>query len=251
MDWNFGERGYNLRDWNNNPEFSCYQQYTGRVYPRKDWVELIELQKKNMTSPMHVHKYNKVPVLDQGRYGYCWMYGTVACILNRYAAQGIDPVPNLNAHATAAMGKGYRNQGGFGIEATKYIEKYGIPTFDVWPEFSNFKPLQQEKKVKQSCAKHKIVTFEEMPRNSFDEVMSALIDPIDPSPCTLAFDWWRHLVGGLRGLYRGSGNNIEWGLGFVNSWKESWGNKGYGVVWNNKAKPFEAVVVRSVKAVKE
>jgi hypothetical protein len=251
MDWNAGERGYVLRNWESNPEFCSYPQYTGRVYPRKDWVELIELQKKNMTSPMHVHKYNKVPVLNQGKYGYCWMYGTVACILNRYAAQGIDPVPNLNAHATAAMGKRYRNQGGFGIEATKYIETYGIPTFDVWPEFSNFKPLQQEEKVKQSCSKHKLCVFEEMPKNNFDEVMSALIDPIDPSPCTLAFDWWRHLVAGLQGLYRGSGRNVEYGLGFVNSWTEKWGNKGYGEVWNSKAKPFEAIVVRSVKAVKE
>ena len=56
--------------------------------PKSDWVELIELQKKNQSSPLHVHKGNDVKVLSQGRYGYCWMYGTVNCILNRYAAQG-------------------------------------------------------------------------------------------------------------------------------------------------------------------
>tara|TARA_Y100000361_G_scaffold36089_1_gene30569 strand:- start:26990 stop:27742 length:753 start_codon:yes stop_codon:yes gene_type:complete len=250
MDWNAGQKGYVPRDWQSYPEFCSHSQYSGKIYPRKDWVELIELQRKNLTAPVHVHQYNKVPVLNQGRYGYCWMYGTVACILNRYAAQGIDPVPNLNAHATAAMGKRYRNQGGFGIEATKYIQKYGIPEFDVWPQFSNDRSLEKDPKVIESCKQHKLVDFEEMPRNSFDSVMSCLICPVDPSPCTLAFDWWRHLVAGMYATYRGSGNNIEWGIGFVNSWK-NWGDNGFGVVWNKKAVAFESVAVRSVKAVRE
>jgi hypothetical protein len=243
--------GYESRDWDLHPQFSSHEEYTGTVYPRKDWVELIELQKKNRTSPMHIHKGNEIPILNQGRYGYCWMYGTVGCILNRYAVQGIDPVPNLNAHSTAAMGKRYRNQGGFGVEATGYIQQRGLATYDTWPEFSNDRSLETDPKVIADCKKHKLVTFEEMPRDSFDAVMSCLIDPIDPSPCTLAFSWWRHLVAGLCGMYRGSGRSIEWGLGFANSWTEKWGQKGYGTVWNSKAKPFESVAVRSVKAVKE
>lgn len=246
-----GVCGYEDRDWNKVPFASRHSKYSGKIYPRKDWVELIELQKKNRTSPMHIHKGNEVPILNQGRYGYCWMYGTVGCVLNRYAAQGIDPVPNLNAHGTAAMGKRYRNQGGFGVEATEYIEEYGIPTFDFWPEFSNDRSLENNPEVEENCELHKLVTFEEAPKDNFDIVMSALIDPIDPSPCTLAFSWWRHLVAGLCGMYRGSGRNIEWGLGFANSWTEKWGQKGYGTVWNSKAKPFESVIVRSVKAVKE
>lgn len=246
-----GVCGYESRDWDLHPQFSSHQEYSGTIYPRKDWVELIELQKKNRTSPMDVHKGNSIPVRSQSSFPYCWLWGTANCVLNRYAAQGIDPVPNLNPHATAAMGKRYRKQGGFGVEATQYIQQYGIPTFDVWPKHSMDRSLEKDPRVIESCKKHKLVTFEEMPRNSFDAVMSCLIDPIDPSPCTLAFSWWRHLVAGLQGLYRGSGRNIEYGLGFVNSWGEKWGDKGYGTVWNSKAKPFESVAVRSVKAVKE
>ena len=246
-----GVRGYELRDWDLRPQFSAHQEYSGAIYPRKDWVELIELQKKNRTSPMDIHKGNNIPVESQGRYGYCWMYGSVACITNRYAAQGIDPVPNLNPHSTAAMGKRYRNQGGYGIEATSFVQQRGIATYDTWPQYSNNRSLETDPKVIADCKKHKLVTFEELPRNDFDAVMSALIDPIDPSPATLAFSWWRHLVAGLCGLYRGSGRSIEWGLGFVNSWGTKWGDKGYGTVWNSKAKPFESVAVRSVKAVKE
>jgi hypothetical protein len=246
-----GVRGYKSRDWDLHPEFSSHQEYSGKIHRRQDWVELIELQKKNKSSPMDIHKGNNLKIQNQGRYGYCWLYGVANCILNRYASQGIDPVPDLNPHATAAMGTRYKNRGGFTIDATNHIEKYGIPTFDVWPQYSNKRSLEKDPKVIASCKRHKIVTFEEMPRNSFDAVMSAMIDDVDPSPCSLAYSWWRHLVGGLRGEYRGSGRNIEYGLSFVNSWGKKWGDNGYGTVWNSKAKPFESVAVRSVKAVKE
>lgn len=244
-------RGYIPRDYRAVPEFSQYQEYTGKMYPKSDWVELIELQKENKTSPYDVHKHNKVPVLDQGRYGYCWMYGTVACVLNRYAAQGLDPVPALNAHGTAALVKNFRNQGGFGVEAAKGIQKFGIPEFKVWPKFSNDRSLQNKASVKANSKKHKLVTFEELPRNAFEAVMSALICPIDPVPLTLAYSDWRHLVGGMRAVYRGSGRSLDFGIEFVNSWTERYGEKGYGTRWGKKAVPFESVVVRSVKAREE
>ena len=243
--------GYESRDWSLHPQFSAHREYSGTIYPRKDWVELIELQKKNRSSPMVIHKGNKIPVGNQSAFPFCWCWATIACVSNRYAAQGIDPVPPLNPHATACMGKRYRRQGGFGVEATQYIQQYGIPTLDVWPAYSMDRSLEKDPEVIESCKKHKLVTFQEMPRNSFDAVMSALIDPVDPSPCTLAFSWWRHMVAGLQGLYRGSGRNIEWGFGFVNSWGAKWGNKGFGTVWNSKAKPFESVAVRAVKATQE
>ena len=246
-----GVCGYVNRDWKLHPEFSSHAGYSGKLYPKSDWVELIELQKKNQSSPLHVHKGNGIKILSQGRYGYCWMYGTVNCVLNRYAAQGIDPVPDLNPHATAAMGKQYRNKGGYAIEATNYISQLGIPEYDVWPAYSNDRSLASDPKVIASASKHKLVTFEEAPRNSFETVMSALLCPVDPSPVTLAFGWWKHLVAGLRAVYRGSGRSIEYGLEFVNSWGKKWGQAGFGTVWNGKAVPFESVVVRSVKATRE
>lgn len=251
-EWDYGVTGYEPRDYEQFPEGFAYSMYSGEIYPRSDWKELIELQKSNETRPLDVHKYNKVPVLNQGRYGYCWMYGCVNAVLNRYAAQGIDPVPDLNAHATAAMRKRYQNRGGFGVEAAEAIQKYGIPEYSVWPEFSNNRSLENDPDVRASCDKHKLVTFEELPREDiFDIVVSSIISPTDPSPCTLAYSHWRHLVCGLEVRYRGSGRSVEWGLGFVNSWGSKWGDGGFGVLWGSKAVPFESVSVRSVKAVKE
>jgi len=246
-DWDYGEKGYVQRDWDAHPEFTMHAPYSGRVFPRKDWRELIELQNKNETSPWHVHTGNNIPVKSQGRYGYCWMWGVCNCVLNRYAAQGIDPVPNLNPHATAAMTKGYRNRGGYASEAAKGIEEYGIPTFDVWPEYSMDRSLESDANVKASAAKHKIVTFQEMPRDDFDAVVSCLLDPVDPSPVAIALSWWRHLVAALQVVYKDG----EYGLKICNSWGESWGDKGYGILWSEKAVPYESLAVRSVKATHE
>jgi len=245
-----GVCGYESRDWDLHPEFSAEPEFSGPIYPRKDWVELIELQRRNKTSPMHIHKGNDIPVRSQGRYGYCWCWGLVNAIRNRYAAQGIDPNPDLNAHGTAAMWKRYANRGGYGSEACLAVEKYGIPTYEFWPAYSNDRSLEKDPRVAENRKKHKLVKFEEMPKDSFDAVMSCLIG-IDPSPVTLAYSWWRHLVCGLQGLYRGTGRGVEFGFGFVNSWGKQWGSQGYGEVWNAKAKPFEAIAVRSVSAISE
>lgn len=248
LDWDYGKKGYEPRDWDEYPEFTMHLPYSGRVFPRKEWPELIRLQEKNETSPWHIHVGNKIPVRSQGRYGFCWCWGTVNCVLNRYAAQGIDPVPDLNAHATAAMIKRYRNKGGFAGEATRGIEKYGIPTRDVWPDHSMDKRLENKPEVIESCKKHKLVTFQEFPRDDFDAVVSCLLDPVDPSPCTLALSWWRHLVAGLQVVRRDDG---VYGIKIVNSWGTQWGENGYGVLWGEKAIPFESIAVRSVKATTE
>lgn len=247
MDWDYGEKGYVLRDYEAFPEGFQHAMYEGTIYPRSDWRELIELGKKNKTRPMDWHVGKGQRVLQQGRLGFCWAYGTISSMITAYSMSGIgDPYPDLNPHSTAAMGKRYRNQGGFAIEATRFVEKYGVSEYKYWPGHSMDRSLEKDPKVIASCKKHKLFKFNELPREDFDAVMSSLIAP-DARPTTLAFSHWRHLVAGLSGNYRGSGRSIEWGLDFVNSWGTNWGSKGYGTLWGSKAIPFEAVRVEAVK----
>ena len=108
--------------------------------------------------------------------------------------------------------------------------------------------------VVESRKLHRLVDFQEHTRERvFEETMSSIICPVNPSPSAVAFSWWNHAVGALAGNYRKRGRRVEFGFDFVNSYGKNWNGKrrGYGTVWGTKAIPFEAVTVRAVSAVSE
>ena len=237
--------GYEPRDYVAHPEFSAFPEYSGHRYPRSQWKELIDLANANQTMPYHWHKkYQKIQ--SQGRTNYCWMYGTVAAVSNRYAMQGIDSL-DLCAFATAYAGKRGANRGGYGIEACRYIQEYGIPTKDVFPEFKKDMSLWARSDVIRSANQHKLVSFDEFGRNDIEGVISAILDPVDPRPCTIALSWWRHLVAAV-GVAEKNG---DFGLIIANSHGTRYSagglGGGYGILWGRKAVPFESVSVSAVK----
>ena len=214
----------------------------GPRYDRKDWPELMALQEKERTSPLHIHKDYKVPVLSQEFTGYCWMFGVVAGVMNRYAAMdGVAPL--LSAAGPACQGKAFVNEGGWGEEAVGYIDQYGIPTTATWPNCSFDRDLPNRPSVRRESGLHGLVQYEMLGSYDFDGTMSALLCPYNSSPVSLGLMWWGHLVLGLQAIrYQG-----EWGIVFVNSWDYDWGDGGYGVLLGKKANPTEAVVIKSIK----
>lgn len=242
-------RGYVPRDYESFPEgfnlpFSVQQEV-----PSSQWRDRIDYLNSIEAMPYHWHKkMGKAAIMNQRKTNYCWCYGVVAAVKNCYAVQGVGNV-KLNAHAVAYIGKKGRNRGGFGAEACGLIQKHGIPETTVLPEFT--KTLRWDRLVKASARQNNIVSFEEIGRNKFDAVVSNLIGD-DPAPVTVAFEWWRHLVTALGVTYDRSG---RYGLIVVNSWGSKWGagglSGGYGIIWGDKAIPFESIAVRNVRARKE
>ena len=241
--------GYQPRDYKSVPEFSVFPEYDGARIPRSEWKSLIELHNQQKTMPVFWHK-KYLKIQSQSRTNYCWMYGTVAAVSNRYAIQGVSTT-DLCAYATAFRGKNGANRGGYGVEACRYIQEFGIPSKRVFPEFKADMSLWRKPEVIEDANRHKLVTFEELGQNDFDGVVSSLLDPVDPSPCTLALNWWGHLVAAVGVAEKGG----EFGLIIANSHGTSYSaggeSGGYGILWGKKAVPFESVVVRSVKAVTE
>lgn len=237
--------GYVPRDYTSVPEFSAFNEFSGPRIPRSEWKERIDYLNANKAQPYHWHRRCS-SIKNQKNYGYCWMYGTVGAVMASYAIQGIDGL-NLSAYAVASRGKNLRNEGGYGVEACRYIKKWGIPEESLYPEFSRSLDAWKKHEVIESAKQHQLVDFQELGSRDLDGVVSALIGP-NPSPVTLALSWWGHLVVGLGVAYRGD----EFGLIFGNSWgeryKEGGLDGGYGILWGKKAVPFESVVVRAVRA---
>lgn len=243
-------RGYEKRDYKAFPSFCEYPEWSSGYLPRSEWKERIDYLNSIKSQPVHWHK-KRCKIKNQLASNYCWSFGTVSAVETAYAMSGIEGL-ELNAHAVAYRGKKGRNRGGFGLECCKLIQEAGIPETRHLPEFT--KALTWNSEIKKEAAKHRLYEFEELPReNSFEAVVSALIGK-KPSPTTVAFSWWRHLVVAL-GVIATKRNH--YGLIIANSWGTNWSlggeTGGYGIIWDrqNRADPFEAIAIKSVKARRE
>ncbi len=243
-------RGYEKRDYKAFPSFCEYPEWSSGYLPRSEWKERIDYLNSIKSQPVHWHK-KRCKIKDQLASNYCWAFGTVSAVETAYAMSGIEGL-ELNAHAVAYRGKKGRTRGGFGLECCKLIQEAGIPETRHLPEFT--RALTWNSEIKKEAAKHRLYEFEELPReNSFEAVVSALIGK-KPSPTTVAFSWWRHLVVAL-GVIATKRNH--YGLIIANSWGTNWSlggeTGGYGIIWDrqNRADPFEAIAIKSVKARRE
>lgn len=235
--------GYEDRPYDTQPEGFFAPVFNSPIIPRSQWDDHIKRQEAEQSSPDHWRLKGGVPILDQNGFGYCWMYGIVGAIMVGYAQTG-GFVPHLSAMGPAAQGKNWRNQGGYGGEAIRYIERFGIPELSVWPEHKNDRSLPNKPEVKASAERHKVVEFLELPRNNFDALASVLLDPINPRPVSLALNWWGHLIYATKLVKIAAG---RYGVLGINSWKESWGNRGTTILAENKATAFEQIAIKRVK----
>jgi len=237
------QRGYIDRDFDAEPFASVVPAYSGRIYPRSQWRELLELQKKNKTSPLDHFLSGNCKVLDQKKTNYCWCAGVTGAVQVAYAIQGVDPAPHLSHTYPAALGKKFANRGGWGMEAVRYINEFGLPTVDHYPQGVISRSKTQGEAVKASAAKHSIVAFEEIESRNFDAAISALLCPISPSPVSCGFSWWGHLVFAAAAVY----SNGQWGLEIVNSWSDKWKNNGRTQLFGSKAVAHEYIAVRAAE----
>lgn len=233
-------RGYIDRSYIDFPEFSAYPEYSGGRLPKSEWKDRIDHLNEIGGQPYHWHKAEGRKIIhSQASWPYCWQYGVVAAVQNCLLRQGVGYV-NLNAFATAYLGKRGRRKGGFGIEGCRNIQEYGITEKEYLPEFR--RTLRWPQSAKNNAKKHKLVDFEELPKNSLESVIDAIL--VERCPVSVAFSWWKHLVCAV-GVER-KGN--DYGLIIVNSWGTNWGNNGYETLWGKKAVPFESVAVRQVRS---
>jgi hypothetical protein len=238
--------GYIPRDFAATP-VGTFQAYTGPRFDEDELVERIKEKEARKSGLADLHRKLDIPVLDQGQLGYCWMYGTVKCMMMAYALAGL-PVPFLSATSAAAKGKNYANQGGLAEEALKYINRFGVSTVKFWPDGGVADRRYDTPEQRNNAALHKAVEFEELPSNDLLAVASALVLDL---PCTGGFAWWGHLIALLQPRVVSQSRGERIGLEFVNSWTKRYGKNGFSVLAGRKAIPFEAYRIRTVTVARD
>jgi len=212
-----------------------------------DAIAAQQEQVKNESSLFHM--YMRLPkeeqwLLDQNGHGYCWAYSTGNAMMFDRMRQNLPPV-KLNPHATAAIIKGGRDEGGWCGLSMKWARETGYAVEGngpgQWPLHSrNLKYDTPE--LRAQMALHKSTEdWYDFGKREYNQVetqkqlwtMTAQCNPT-------AADWMKH----------GHSMCLVW-MAFIdgrlhpvakNSWK-NWGFHGFGVLYDQW--PNNAVTLRS------
>ena len=152
--------GFVERDYEIYPEAMFAPPSEMVLIPESDWDAYYDAQEEQESSLEHIYLSGPggTPAfvnLDQNGDGYCWAYSTGQSIMMDLLRRN-KPVPRLNPHATAAIIKGGRDEGGwcglsakFGRETGYAIEGTGPGE---WPLHSrNLKYDTPELRAAMSC----------------------------------------------------------------------------------------------------
>lgn len=277
-----GMKGYIPRDYTLYPK-SMFSPPSGiPLIPRSEWPQRIadRIREKAQLSDIRMSAGpggGPVPSLDQGPIGYCWAHSTAHAVMLDRMVRLLPYIP-LSAYSVAATIKTGRDEGGWCGLSAQFMVQYGIAEQSVWPQGNRDHRLFARDDVKASMANHKItgdwvdLAAAVYDRNlSFDMDITLLLSNI-PGPRD--YNHWGHSVCGLdpvdgetqRTVTRGDNGkllqltefDLVWGMNdpvtggigirIWNSWADSWGATGMGVLTGQKAISDGALGIRHTTA---
>jgi hypothetical protein len=239
------------RDYSVDPESMFSPPGDMVLIPESEWDARFDEQEKQQSSLEHIYLSgpNGTPAftnLDQNGNGYCWSYSTGQSIMLDRLRRNL-PVIRLNPHATAAIIKGGRDEGGWCGQSAKFGREVGYAVEGTgpgqWPLHS--RDLRYDTpQLRAEMAKCKIEEeWVDLTRREYDQNLTmaqvATCGFLNiPGPGD--YNWWGHSVCRVRWVRLEPG---AWGQLILNSWK-GWGRHGLGVLRGNKAVCNGALAIR-------
>lgn len=250
------------------------------LIPRAEWSERVrdKIAAGSQLSDVRSRADNGQPIksYDQNGQGYCWAYSTTAALTLARACSGLPHV-RLSAHSVAWKIKKGRDEGGWCGLSMEFLQATGVMPESVWP--AKYMGREKDTAANWEAAKAYSVTegwvdldAQVYDRNlTFDQVATLYLSN---TPCAVDFNWWGHSVCGCdlvdgaqqRQTTRGADGKLLsleafdalWGMndgrtaGFGqriwNSWTDTWGAAGMGVLAGSKAVPDGAVGIVTANA---
>ena len=219
------------------------------LIPQSEWSGRIREQEASKTRLSDIRNRgmngSPIPSLDQDGFGYCWAHSSTHAVTLCRAVANMPYVP-LSAFAVAATIKGGRDEGGWGAQSLDFIQQRGIPAQSFWPQ-KDASLRHGTPECWANAAMHKVtegwidLDAAQYDRNlTFAQVATCLLSGV---PVVGDFNWWGHSVCLLDLVETSPG---RFGVRIWNSWADSWGDNGTGILSGSKAIPDGAVAPRVV-----
>lgn len=211
-----------------------------KTIPQSEWGDRSKEQEKQQARLSDLCTWTS---LDQNGQGYCWCYSTTLAVMIIRAIMG-QPHVRLSAHGLAWKIKNGRDEGGWCGLSGKGHRDLGCPSVVFWPEKS-MSGQHDKPETWANAALHKVTEeWVDLTRNVYDQnltfaqVATCLLSGI---PVAVDFNWWSHSVCACDLVEVEPGS---FGLRIRNSWTDSWGDRGFGILRGSKSIPNGALAIR-------
>jgi hypothetical protein len=237
-------RGLVPRDYNEHPVEMFEPPQDMVVYPRSDWSEMIKEREAKGLTLKALRLRKGIRTLDQNGVGYCWGHSVVHSLMLTRARMNLPHV-DLSAFHVCSVIKNGRDEGGWCGLACKFVAENGCAPQKLWPQHSRDLKLNTEQ-LRQAASQYRVLEqWYDLTRAvhsqymTFDRVATCLLNM---EPTVGDFNWWGHSVAllNLVEVERGS-----FGIAIWNSWSESWGDRGMGILRGSQAIPDGSIAMRS------
>lgn len=224
------------------------------LIPREEWPERIKEKEAKKTRLSDIRNRGNfgqpIPSLNQGNKGYCWAHSVTHAVVLIRAVANLPYMP-LSAYSVAATIKNFRDEGGWAALALDFIATRGIATQIDWPQGSMDRGRNNETTWKNAAAFRVTEGWMDIQKRpydrdlTFDQVATCLLLNI-PVPADRYH--WGHSTCAMDLVEVDPSKPLHdirrWATRDWNSWGDSWGQNGTGVLVGSKADVDGAVVPR-------
>jgi hypothetical protein len=235
----YAKNGYMARDWQETGYGSVFQKRSFPLIPRNEWKDRIEERRKaGALASQHFRragvkvKFQTIP--------FCWIFAPVNGLMIKRLMEG-QQHKELSPASCGSRITGFRERGGWGIEALKGLQEMGTNETKDWPDNAVSRKYLTEENI-QSALNFRIDEIDDLERGDYDGLASALLNGF---VCPLGIDRWGHEVLAM--------DLVEDGILILNSHGENYGDRGMAVLtegWISSRGSFDAEVIRSASASK-
>lgn len=165
-----------------------------KLLPRDEWADRIEEIERRKSRLSDIAAGADWKVKHQGNTNFCWANGVVQSVELIRLQQGLPNVP-LSPASVACPINGFRNQGGYGISAAKFMIEHGAVPEKLWPPNAYGNDARRRYHTDEAwevADDYRILEWWDCARHNFPLLMTLLIQHRLAPP--VGFNWWRHLV---------------------------------------------------------